>query len=129
VVTTIQDMALWEQEQRAPRLMKPEPARLAQQSLMLDDGSLTNYGYGWFTGAVLGVPARHHSEQTAGFVAEYLRFPERDLAIVVLANRYDAPALASRVAVFADSSLGGTAFIAAQNFDPTRVARVRQVVA
>jgi hypothetical protein len=31
------------------------------------------------------------------------------------------------VAVFADSSLGGTPFIAAQNFDPTRVARVRQV--
>jgi hypothetical protein len=122
-------MALWEQEQRAPRLMKPETARLAQESLMLNDGSLTNYGYGWFTSAVRGAPARHHSGQTAGFVAEYLRFPERDLAVVVLTNRYDAPVSASRVALFADPSLGGPPFIAAQDFDPARAARVRHVVA
>lgn len=127
VATTIADMVLWEREQRAPRLLKPETARLAYQTVRLNDGSATDYGYGWFTSPVFGQAARHHSGQTAGFVAEYLRFPERDLAIVVLSNRYGTPGAAGRIARLVDPSIA-PALTAAAGADAERHARVYRLV-
>lgn len=129
IVTTVNDMAAWEREQRNPRLVKSETARLAREPLRLDDGSATGYGYGWMTADVLGVQARHHDGQTAGFVAEYLRFPERDLAIVVFANRYGAPVTASRLARIAEPGLGGLPPTTAEAFDAAQLARVQQLAA
>jgi hypothetical protein len=121
-------MSYWEREQRAPRLVKPETARLAQQPVKLNDGSATEYGYGWFTSPVLGLTARHHGGQTAGFVAEYLRLPERDLAIVVLTNRYGASTSASRIAQMVEPALG-PALAAAGAADPKHLDRVRELAA
>jgi CubicO group peptidase (beta-lactamase class C family) len=127
IATTIGDMAAWEREQRAPRLLKAETVRLANEPVRLEDGTAADYGYGWFVRPVLGVPARGHSGQTAGFVAEYLRFPERDLAIVVFANRYGAPISASRIARLVDPALGGPRLVAANRYDVSRATRVREV--
>ena len=127
IATTVQDMASWERELRTPRLVKPETARRAYEPVKLNDGSVTDYGYGWFTSPVLGSPALHHTGGTAGFVAEYLRFPGRDLSIVMFANRFNAPISAARVARFVESGLGGPPLIAAASFDTAQATRVRQV--
>ena len=129
IATTIRDMARWEEEQRAPRLIKAETARLAFESVKLNDGSATDYGYGWFIRPVLGLPARHHDGQTAGFVAEYLRFPGLDLAIVVFANRYGAPVSASGIARLAEPNIGGPPLLAAEGADAAKAQRVRELAA
>lgn len=126
VATTIDDMARWEREQREPRLLKPETAGLARQPVKLNDGSATNYGYGWFNTAVLGHSALHHDGQTAGFVATYLRFPERDLAVVVLTNRYGAPVSAKHIARVVDPGIAPE-LTPASGADAKRLERVREL--
>jgi D-alanyl-D-alanine carboxypeptidase len=127
IVTTVADMALWEREQRTPRLVKPESARLAHQAVKLDDGSTTDYGYGWFTNPEYGQAALSHSGQTAGFIADYVRFPERDLAIIVFANRYGAPARASSIARLVEPGIGGPPLLAAVAADPARLEIIREL--
>jgi CubicO group peptidase (beta-lactamase class C family) len=129
IVTTVGDMARWEKEQRTPRLVKPETARLAHAPVKLDDGSTTEYGYGWFSTAVLGKAALSHNGQTAGFVADYLRFPERDLAIVVFASRYGAPISTRGIARLVDPGIGGPPLLATGAADPERLEKVRELAA
>lgn len=128
IATTLDDMARWEREQRSPRLLKAETARLAWQPVTLNDGSATGYGYGWFVDPVLGHPARRHDGQTAGFVADYLRFPERDLAVVVLANCYGAPVEARRIAKLVDPAIAPE-LTPVLDADPARLERVRELAA
>jgi CubicO group peptidase (beta-lactamase class C family) len=129
IVTTVADMALWEKEQRTPRLVKVETARLAHVPVKLDDGSTTDYGYGWFTNPEAGQAALAHSGQTAGFVADYVRFPERDLAIVVFANRYGAPIRAVGIARLIEPGISGPPLLAAGAANRERLERVREIAA
>lgn len=127
IATTVEDMARWEQEQRAPRLVKSETSRLARQPVTLSDGSTTKYGYGWFADDTFPTPALSHNGQTAGFVAEYLRIPDRDLAIVVFANCYGAPGMATRIARLADPALRGPELKPVANADARQTERIREL--
>ena len=129
IATTVADMARWEQEQRQPRLLKPETAALAHQAVALDDGSATTYGYGWFTDQILSVPTLGHSGQTAGFVANYVRVPSRDLAIVLLTNLYGAPGGITRLVRLVEPSLSGPPLLPAANADAKWNQRVREFAA
>lgn len=128
IVSTVDDMVLWEREQREPRLLPPDVAKQAHQPGRLNDGSATQYGMGWFTDDVLGQPALQHSGQTAGFVAEYLRLPTRDLAVVMFTNRYGAPISASGIARHVDPVLAGPPLVPARKPDNARLERVRLVL-
>ena len=127
VATTVGDMARWEQEQRSPRLLKSETARLAQQPVALSDGSVTEYGYGWFIDKTFPAAALRHDGQTAGFVADYLRIPERDLAVVVLTNLYGGPSIAAHVARLVEPSLRGPPLVESASGDPRQLQRVREL--
>jgi CubicO group peptidase (beta-lactamase class C family) len=129
IATTVADMARWEQEQRQPRLLKPATAALAHQPVALADGSATTHGYGWFTDPILPVPTLSHGGQTAGFVADYVRVPSRDLAIVLLTNRYGAPVGVTRIVRLVEPGLGGPALVAAANADAKQTQRVREFAA
>ena len=95
--------------------------------MKLNDGSLTDYGYGWFTDKSLPVPALSHDGQTAGFVAGYLRVPDRDLAIVVFANRYGAPIAVEAIARLVEPDLRELNLVEATNADKRRTQRVREI--
>ena len=127
IATTVEDMARWEQEQRAPRLVKPETSRLARQPVTLSDGSTTKYGYGWFADDTFPTPALSHNGQTAGFVSEYLRVPARDLAIVVFTNRYGAPGMATRIARLADPALRGPELKPVTNANARQTELIREL--
>ena len=58
----------------------------ARTPLALKDGTSTGYGYGWFVDNAAPQPVLRHDGQTAGFTAEYARYPGRDVAVVVFAN-------------------------------------------
>ena len=129
IAATVADMARWEQEQRQPRLLKPETAALAHQAVTLADGSATTYGYGWFTDQILPVPTLSHDGQTAGFVADYIRVPSRDLAVVLLTNLYGAPGGVTRIVRLVEPSLRVPPLVAATNADAQRTQRVREFAA
>ncbi len=107
IATTVADMARWEREQLSPRLVSAATAELARVPVKLNSGEESPYGYGWFTGKILRFSTLHHDGQTAGFVASYLRVPERGLAVIVLCNEYGGPAtpIAEYVAGQVDSAL------------------------
>lgn len=128
IASTVADMARWEQEQRQPRLLKRETAALAHQAVTAD-GSATTYGYGWFTEQILPVPTLGHDGQTAGFVANYVRVPSRDLAVVLLTNLYGAPGGVTRIVRLVEPSLGVPVLVAASNADAKRTLRVREFAA
>jgi CubicO group peptidase (beta-lactamase class C family) len=130
IASTVADMARWEQEQRQPRLLKPETVRLSQQAVTLADGSATTYGYGWMTDQILPVPTLQHSGQTAGFAADFVRVPSRDLAIVLFANLYGAPtSAATGILRLVEPGLSGPPLVAAANPDARHAKRVREFAA
>jgi hypothetical protein len=128
--TTLQDMAQWEREQRAPRLVSKASAELARQPQVLADGSQTDYGFGWFIESRNAHPILRHEGQSAGFTAAYVRVPRSDLAVVVFANSWNAPvsAVADRVARWAEPALQGPALLPARDADPARLQRVRDIM-
>jgi CubicO group peptidase (beta-lactamase class C family) len=129
IATTLADMARWEQEQRTPRLVRPATAQLARQPVKLNDGSTTEYGYGWFMEQALPLPALRHTGGSAGFTADYVRVPGRDLAIVVFANCFCAPAsMAIRIARLSDSALRGPSLDRVRDADAHRTQRVRELI-
>jgi len=130
IASTVADMARWEQEQRQPRLLKPETVRLSQQAVTLADGSATTYGYGWMTDQILPVPTLQHTGQTGGFVADFVRVPSRDLAIVFFANLYGAPSSAATgILRLVEPGLSGPPLVAAANPDARHAKRVREFAA
>jgi len=129
IASTVADMARWEQEQRQPRLLKPDTVQLSQQAVTLADGSATTYGYGWMTDQILSVPTLQHDGQTAGFVADFARVPSHDLAVVLFANRYGAPSSAARILRLVEPGLSGPPLVAAESPDARQAERVRELAA
>ena len=52
-------------------------------------GDPAEYGFGWEVTSYRGSTLQAHSGQTAGFVAQYMRFPDQGYSIVAFVNRYD----------------------------------------
>ena len=50
------------------------------------DGSASWYGYGWFVGKYKGHKWVHHSGNTLGFTADYWRFTDDRISIIILTN-------------------------------------------
>jgi CubicO group peptidase (beta-lactamase class C family) len=130
IATTLQDMALWEREQRVPRLVSMASSELARQPQVLTDGSKTDYGLGWFIESRNDHPILRHDGQSAGFTAAYVRVPQSDMAVVVFANSWSAPitAIADRVARWAEPALQGPTLLPAREPDPARLQRVREIM-
>ncbi len=68
-------------------------------SAKLNDGSLTNYGFGWELGETKGHAFMQHSGSWQGFNSYIRRYPDDRLAVIVLANRSRAqlPTIVQRV--------------------------------
>jgi CubicO group peptidase (beta-lactamase class C family) len=91
VVTTLNDLYKWDQALYTEKLVRAATLQLAFTPGTLNDGSRTDYGFGWRIAPVLGLPALGHSGSWIGFRTIILRFPEKRTTVVVLANREDFP--------------------------------------
>ena len=131
ITTTVSDMARWEREQLAPRLLSPVTAALARQAVLLNDGTAAPYGYGWSTEKILPKATVQHDGQTAGFSATYIRVPDRRLGVVVLSNCYAAPtdSLGKFALRVVDSALRTPRPKAIPDTDPKATLRVAQLMA
>jgi CubicO group peptidase (beta-lactamase class C family)/imidazolonepropionase-like amidohydrolase/Tol biopolymer transport system component len=107
MLVSIRDLIAWNAVVSTRRLLRPESWTLMLSASRLPTGRDYPYALGWFLGEAGGHPMQEHGGTWQGFVSQYTRFPDQDLAVMVLSNaRAMAPAtLAMQVAALYDSSL------------------------
>ncbi|HEY0646586.1 serine hydrolase [Phenylobacterium sp.] len=84
---TVLDMAKWDAALYTERILKRasldqmwSPARLRNGALVSD------YGFAWFLGQRKGARFVRHGGAWQGFTSDIVRYPERKLTVIVLAN-------------------------------------------
>jgi len=100
VHTTVRDLALWDANFYDPRVGDRAVIDTMLRSGLLRDGHAVGYGGGLFLSKRHGLTSVSHGGGWAGYRSELLRFPERQLSVIVLGNRDDvnACALAQNIA-------------------------------
>jgi hypothetical protein len=86
IFSTARDLLRWDRALAAGRILPP-----AQLAKFFEPHVQTGrpgraYAYGWDRFEVFGRPVIHHNGGTDGFIAEFMRFPDDSLLVVVLAN-------------------------------------------
>jgi D-alanyl-D-alanine carboxypeptidase len=99
-MASISDLARWEAVLREDTVLDKASRELMRQPVNLQDNSSPAYGLGWVVEKVNGHAVVRHGGTINGFRAEYSRFIDDDLAVIVLTNSYEAStdALAAGVA-------------------------------
>jgi hypothetical protein len=90
LVSTVDDLALWDAAITAGKLLKPESWKKAHTSYVLADGKPTNYGYGWGMSMMRGTLMIAHGGAINGFSTFALRLPEKKVFVAVLGNNDSA---------------------------------------
>ncbi|MEP7064648.1 MAG: serine hydrolase domain-containing protein [Gemmatimonadota bacterium] len=87
IYTSVTDMVKWSDALDKATLVDAATMHRAWSPTTLTNGKESGYGYGWFVATVNGEPQlRHHGEST-GFTNAILRYPNRQLTVIVLTNR------------------------------------------
>ncbi|MFA6141334.1 MAG: serine hydrolase domain-containing protein, partial [Hyphomicrobium sp.] len=94
VHTTVRDLALWDANFYDPRVGDRAAIDTMLRSGVLLDGHAVGYGGGLFLSSRHGLTAVSHGGGWVGYRSELLRFPERQLSVIVLSNRDDVNACA-----------------------------------
>jgi CubicO group peptidase (beta-lactamase class C family) len=89
VVTTLNDLYKWDQALYGERLVRHASLEMAFTPARLNDGSKSDYGFGWGLQPMLGVPAVSHTGSWMGFRTIVLRFPDKRTTVIILSNRGD----------------------------------------
>ena len=84
--STTLDLARWDAALGSESLLPKAAWEMMWTPATLTDGTKVEYGFGWAVGDYQGHPFVGHSGGIPGFMTHAERFPEDDLAVVVLTN-------------------------------------------
>jgi D-alanyl-D-alanine carboxypeptidase len=84
--STARDLLRWDQALAAGRILPPAQLAEFYHPHVQTGRAGRAYAYGWERFAVHGRPVIHHNGGTEGFIAEFMRFPDDGLLVIVLAN-------------------------------------------
>lgn len=100
LVTTVGDLMRWARNFQAPVVGGPDFAKRMTEVGALNEGRKLDYALGLMVGRHAGLTMIHHGGAAAGYRAELLMFPDRELAVAVLCNAssIDASELATQAA-------------------------------
>jgi D-alanyl-D-alanine carboxypeptidase len=105
LASTVDDLASWDEALRSGRVLSRASLDRMFTSYRLEDGALTNYGYGWDLGAYAGHRLQEHAGGTTGFLSYMVRMPDDGVFVAILSNRSFATpplqATAHRIAAIA----------------------------
>jgi len=87
VYSSVEDLAKWDHALARGLVLDSAEWREATTPARLTDGSVTEYGFGWFVDSYGGRPRQRHGGDTRGFNNVIMRFPDDGVTIVVLTNR------------------------------------------
>jgi CubicO group peptidase (beta-lactamase class C family) len=102
IVSTVLDLTKWNAALDRDDLLNAHSKELMWTPTRLNDGNATKYGFGWSIDTMDGHKNIGHSGSTSGFSATIQRFPDDQLAIILLTNTDEqiASTLAKRIASF-----------------------------
>lgn len=102
VYSSVSELFLWDQSLYSETLVSQTLLNMAFTPGLLNNGTPTSYGFGWVVESQDGYKRLSHTGSTIGQRSAIVRFPERELTVVVLINREGAMPWkhASRIASF-----------------------------
>lgn len=86
LVSTVDDLAAWNEALLAGKLIKRETLEKAWTAYKLKDGSSSDYGYGWGIGSFEGQRKIAHGGGIDGFTSDGVLLPEERLIVIILTN-------------------------------------------
>ncbi|HET7433888.1 MAG TPA: serine hydrolase domain-containing protein [Thermoanaerobaculia bacterium] len=91
LISTVDDLARWNDALAEGKLVDPKLLARAQTSYRLSDGTMTGYGYGWGMRTYEGHRIVEHGGGINGFQSYALAMPDDHIYVVVLANANRSP--------------------------------------
>lgn len=102
IVSNIADLTKWNAALDCDAILNPSSKKQMWTPTKLNNGTVTKYGFGWFIESVEGHKNIGHGGSTSGFSASIQRFPDDNLAVILLSNTDEqiATTLAKHIATF-----------------------------
>jgi len=89
LLTTVEDLARWDENFYHPRVGGPEMIRQMLEGGKLSNGEQLDYAFGLVIGKYRGLPTVDHGGADAGYRSDMIRFPEQHFTAACLCNRAD----------------------------------------
>lgn len=86
LVTSVEDLALWDQNFYEKRVGGEAMIKLMQTPGVLNDGEKIDYALGLVVSKYRGLPIVEHSGADAGYRSHVMRFPEQRFSVACLCN-------------------------------------------
>lgn len=127
---TVLDYAKWESAVRAGAILDKASWAEVFRPAVLNSGRTYPYGFGWHLIEHGGQVRQEHGGIWQGFRTYYTRFPDKGVAVVVLANGAGAQpkVLAQGIAARFDGGLAAPPARAITDDDPEVTARLRRIL-
>lgn len=90
VYSSVDDLSHWIRALRTSVVLESAEFVRATTPVAFHDGTMSDYGFGWFVDRFAGHRRFRHHGETTGFTNSIQLFPEDRLAIVILTNRSDS---------------------------------------
>lgn len=87
LMSSVDDLALWDAALYTENLVKQESLKRAWTSGLLNNGKPTHYGYGWQMSSYEGRALVEHSGGINGFATDAIRVPDDRVFVAILTNR------------------------------------------
>ena len=95
--STAGDLIKWNEALFAGKVLSDDSLKHAFSPAKLNDGSTSDYGYGFMVGTHRGLPTIWHTGGLDGFVSFLIRYPKQKLTVVALHNSMPSQDLPSHV--------------------------------
>ncbi len=90
ILSTLQDLMRWDEMLYGEQIVSSDSKAAMWAATPLPDGIMQEYGFGWVVSDYRGMRRVGHSGQVAGFIAQFHRFIDEELAVIMFINRYRA---------------------------------------
>jgi D-alanyl-D-alanine carboxypeptidase len=85
-LSTVLDLAKWDAFLDGKNPLTSTSLREMWTPVKLNSGAAADYGFGWYVNSFLGRARIHHDGQFPGFRADFERFPDDKLSVILLTN-------------------------------------------
>jgi CubicO group peptidase (beta-lactamase class C family) len=86
IVSTVVDLAKWDAALNGDKPLTAASKAQMWSPTKLNDGSIKQYGFGWYLDPLIGHRNIGHSGSTSGFSCSLQRFPDDGLSVILLCN-------------------------------------------
>ena len=86
LLSTVDDLYVWYKAVMHYKVISEESLKKATTSNVLNNGSKTGYGFGWFLGNIQGSPRIEHGGGINGYLTASMFLPEEEIFVAVFSN-------------------------------------------